>query len=54
MLYEVITEQAYKSIPFYMSNRGYGVLVNQPEHVSFEVGSESVERVQFSTAGEVV
>ncbi len=48
------SEQAYKSIPFYMSNRGYGVLVNQPEHVSFEVGSESVERVQFSTAGEAI
>ncbi|NYI40154.1 alpha-xylosidase [Demequina lutea] len=48
------SELAYKSIPFYMSNRGYGVLVNQPEHVSFEVGSESVERVQFSTAGEAI
>jgi alpha-D-xyloside xylohydrolase len=48
------SELAYKSIPFYMSNRGYGVFVNQPEHVSFEVGSESVERVQFSTAGEAI
>ncbi|WP_062290829.1 alpha-xylosidase [Demequina phytophila] len=46
------SEQAYKSIPFYLSSRGYGVLVNHPEHVSFEVGSEAVERVQFSTAGE--
>ena len=27
------SEQAYKSVPFYMSNRGYGVFVNQPEHV---------------------
>lgn len=24
------TEQAYKNIPFYMTNRGYGVLVNHP------------------------
>ena len=48
------SEQSYKSIPFYMTNRGYGVFVNQPEHVSFEVGSESVERVQFSTAGEAL
>src|SRR5690554_3985892 len=48
------SEQAYKNIPFYMSSRGYGVLVNQPEHVSFEVGSEAVERVQFSTAGEAL
>jgi len=48
------SEQSYKSIPFYLTNRGYGVLVNQPEHVSFEVGSETVERVQFSTAGEAI
>ena len=46
------SEQAYKSVPFYLTNRGYGVLVNNPGHVSFEVGSESVERVQFSVAGE--
>tara|TARA_R110002051_G_scaffold167627_1_gene238232 strand:- start:1451 stop:3805 length:2355 start_codon:yes stop_codon:yes gene_type:complete len=46
------SEQAYKSIPFYLTNRGYGVLVNHPGHVSFEVGSESVERVQFSVPGE--
>lgn len=46
------SEQSYKSIPFYLTNRGYGVFVNHPEHVSFEVGSESVEEVQFSVAGE--
>ena len=46
------SEQAYKSVPFYLSNRGYGVLVDNPGHVSFEVGSEAVERVQFSVAGE--
>ena len=38
-------------MPFYLSNRGYGVLVNDPGHVSFEIGSEAVERVQFSVAG---
>ena len=31
---------------------GRGVLVNDPGRVSFEVGSESVERVQFSVEGE--
>jgi alpha-D-xyloside xylohydrolase len=46
------SEQAYKSVPFYLTNRGYGVLVNDPGHVSFEVGSEAVERAQFSVAGE--
>lgn len=46
------SEQAYKNVPFYMTNRGYGVFVNHPEKVSFEVGSEKVERVQFSVPGE--
>lgn len=46
------SEQAYKSIPFYVTNRGYGVFVNHPENVSFEVGSERVSRVQFSVEGE--
>jgi alpha-D-xyloside xylohydrolase len=46
------SEQAYKNVPFYMTNRGYGVFVNHPELVSLEVGSEKVERVQFSVPGE--
>jgi alpha-D-xyloside xylohydrolase len=46
------SEQAYKNIPFYLTNRGYGVLVNRRGHVSFEVGTEAVERVQFSAPGE--
>jgi alpha-D-xyloside xylohydrolase len=48
------SEQAYKNVPFYLSSRGYGVLVNDPGHVSFEVGSETVERVQFSVPGEAL
>jgi alpha-D-xyloside xylohydrolase len=46
------SEQAYKNIPFYVTNRGYGVFVNHPERVSFEVASEKVERIQFSVPGE--
>ncbi|SFL75699.1 alpha-D-xyloside xylohydrolase [Paenibacillus sp. 1_12] len=46
------SEQAYKNIPFYLSNRGYGVFVNHPEKVSFEVASENVSKVQFSVEGE--
>jgi alpha-D-xyloside xylohydrolase len=42
------SEQAYKNIPFYLTNRGYGVFVNHTGKVSFEVASESVEKVQFS------
>jgi alpha-D-xyloside xylohydrolase len=45
------SDQAYKNVPFYMTNRGYGVFVNHPEQVSFEVASEKVSRVQFSVAG---
>lgn len=48
------SEQSYKNIPFYLTNRGYGVFVNHPERVSFEVASEKVERVQFSVPGEVL
>ena len=46
------TEQAYKNIPFYLSNRKYGLFVDNPGRVSFEVGSEKVSRVQFSVPGE--
>jgi alpha-D-xyloside xylohydrolase len=46
------SEQAYKNIPFYLTNRGYGVLVNETGPVSFEIGSEKVARVQFSLEGE--
>jgi alpha-D-xyloside xylohydrolase len=48
------SEQAYKNVPFHLSNRGYGVLVNHRGHVSYEVGSEAVERVQFSVPGEML
>ncbi len=46
------SEQAYKSVPFYLTNRGYGVLVNETGPVAFEVASERVSQVQFSIPGE--
>jgi alpha-D-xyloside xylohydrolase len=46
------SEQAYKNVPFYLTNAGYGVFVRHPEEVSFEVGSEAVSATQFSVAGE--
>ncbi len=46
------TEQSYKNIPFYLTNKGYGVFVNHPEKVSFEVGTEQVSKVEFSVPGE--
>ncbi len=46
------SEQAYKNIPFYITSNGYGVFVNHPEKVSFEIGSEDVKKVSFSVKGE--
>lgn len=46
------TEQAYKNVPFFLTNAGYGVFVNHPGPVSFEVGSEDVSKVQFSIEGQ--
>ncbi len=46
------SEIAYKNIPFYITNRGYGVFVNSTDKVSFEVCSEAVTKVQFSVPGE--
>ncbi len=48
------SEQAYKNVPFFVSSRGYGVLVDHPGKVSFEIGSEAVERTQFSVPGQVL
>ena len=45
-------DQAYKSVPFYLSSRGYGVLVNEAGPVSFEVATEKTTREQFSREGE--
>jgi alpha-D-xyloside xylohydrolase len=45
------SEQAYKNVPFYLTSQGYGVLVNHPGRVSFEVASHNIERVQFSVEG---
>ena len=45
------TEQAYKNIPFFLSNKGYGVLVNHPERVSMEFGTENVTKTSFCVKG---
>ena len=44
------SEQAYKNVPFYLSSQGYGVFVNNPGPVGFEIGSEVASKVQFSVA----
>lgn len=46
------SERAYKNVPFFVTNAGYGVFVDDPGLVSFEVAAENVSRVQFSVAGQ--
>lgn len=48
------SEQGYKDIPFYMTSQGYGLLVNNRGHVSYEIGSENTEAIQFSVPGEAL
>lgn len=46
------TEQSYKSIPFFLSSAGYGVFVNHPERVEFEIATEQASKAAFSVKGE--
>ena len=46
------SEQAYKTVPFFVTDAGYGVFVNSPARVSFEVASEVVSSAQFSVPGD--
>ncbi len=46
------SDQAYKNVPFFWTTGGYGVFVNHPELVSFEIGSEAVSGSQFSVPGQ--
>lgn len=48
------TNQSYKNIPFYLTDRGYGVFINESERVSMEIASDSVKKVQFSIPGESI
>jgi len=46
------SDQAYKNISFWLSNRGYGVFIDAPEKVELEIGSERSCRVQTSVEGQ--
>lgn len=48
------TDQAYKNIPFFLTNRGWGVFVNHTGKVEFEIGSEKASKAQFSVPGEAL
>lgn len=46
------SDQSYKSVPFYVSSRGYGVFVNSSDRVSYEVCSDTVSKVSITVPGE--
>ncbi len=46
------SEQAYKTVPFFVTDAGFGIFVNSPGRVSFEVCSEVVSAIQFSVPGD--
>ena len=46
------SDQSYKSIPFYITSNGYGVLVNSADKVSFEIASDTINMVSFTVPGE--
>jgi alpha-D-xyloside xylohydrolase len=46
------SEQAYKNVSFWMSNKGYGIFIDALEKVELEVGSERSCRVQTSVEGQ--
>lgn len=46
------SDQAYKNVPFWLSNHGYGIFIDAPERVELEVGSERCSRVQTSVEGQ--
>lgn len=46
------SEIAYKNVPFYITNKGYGILLDNAGDAAYEIASEKVERVQFSVEGE--
>jgi alpha-D-xyloside xylohydrolase len=45
---------ACRNASFYLSSRGYGVLVNHPGCVEFEVTDKRASKAQFSVAGEAM
>lgn len=48
------SDKGYKDVPFFLTSRGWGLLVNSPGRVSFEIGTEQVMRAQFALPGEAL
>ncbi len=45
-------DQSYKSIPFCVSSRGYGIFVNSSDKVSYECASDTVSKLSVTVPGE--
>ncbi|KAM0723392.1 hypothetical protein Q7P37_000378 [Cladosporium fusiforme] len=48
------SEQAYKNVSFWLSNKGYGIFIDHAENLSLEIGSERSCRVQTSVEGQTL
>ncbi|KAI0129574.1 glycosyl hydrolases family 31-domain-containing protein [Xylariales sp. AK1849] len=46
------SDQAYKNVSFWLSNRGYGIFIDTPGKIDLEIGSERTSRVQTSVEGQ--
>ncbi len=46
------SEQSYKSIPFCLSSKSYGIFVNSSGNVSYEVASDTVSKLSMTLSGE--
>src|SRR3569833_4261741 len=46
------SEQAYKNVPFYLTDAGYGIFVSHPGRVSIEVGYGTVTQWQVTGEGQ--
>lgn len=46
------SDVTYKNVPFYVSNKGYGVFVDSTSNVNFELQSERTTRVNITVQGQ--
>ncbi|KAL1409068.1 hypothetical protein Q8F55_005892 [Vanrija albida] len=46
------SHKTYKNIPFYLSSRGFGVFLNHPEEVEYEIGRAYNSKIGISVRGE--
>jgi len=48
------TDRAYKNVLFFISNRGYGVFINTPEKIRYEVRSQSFVSNSFEIFSDIL